>query len=677
LPTPTSTNKGLFVAHPVQDSEPLPPPKPKIDLSMPNVDPKEEFQSSYSQSHTGELPSPDDEVARVPRTTFQSSLAFEDGEKTRPPLQSTNKGQYVAHPVQDNEPVPPPKGQLDLTQPNVDPKELFQSSYKSALKGEPLREEDEITYVPRTAFQSSLVLEDLEGFSETPQSTQRNLFVAHPVQDVEPAAPPKSQLDLSQPNVDPKEEYQSSYKNSHKGEPLAEEDETITAPRTAFKSSLALVDGDKSGTPKKSSQKEQFVAHPVQDYEPHPPPKGQLDLTQPNVDYKEHLRSSYKQSHKGETLSQEDEPAFVPRTSFKSSLVLEDAEKSPIPKHSTNKGSYVAHPVQDSEPHPPPKAQISLSQPNVDTKEMFQSSYKQSHKGEALPAEDEPITPPRTAFKSSFALEDGDMSPTPRRSIHKEQFVAHPVQNVEPTPPPKPQISLSQPNVDPKETFRSSYSKLHTGEQLSPDDEPISPPPRTAFQSNFSLQEGYKTPTSTSKGNYAAHPVTKIEPATPPKSNISLSQPNVNVNESFQSSSRTTYRGESHAPGDEVTPVARTAFQSNISLDEGRKQAPLVSTAKLAYATPTSNDSNEYRIEPGRNVRSSISLGNDTTPRASTSTSSYARPPQEAIVNGSPLRPTKSAWDSSVSLYDNSERPKTPVVTSREVLFILLSNSFH
>ena len=81
-------------------------------------------------------------------------------------------------------------------------------------EGEPA--EDGVA-ISRTAFHSSLVLEDLEH-APIPQSTQRGQYVAYAAQEPESQRPRMAQLDLTMPQVDPRDEYHSSYQRSHTGE---------------------------------------------------------------------------------------------------------------------------------------------------------------------------------------------------------------------------------------------------------------------------------------------------------------------------------------------------------------------------------------------------------------------------------------------------------------------------
>jgi hypothetical protein len=45
----------------------------------------------------------------------------------------------------------------------------------------------------------------------TPQSSSKSQFVAHPTVDVQSMPPPKTKLDLSQPMVDLKDTFKTSY----------------------------------------------------------------------------------------------------------------------------------------------------------------------------------------------------------------------------------------------------------------------------------------------------------------------------------------------------------------------------------------------------------------------------------------------------------------------------------
>ena len=220
-PTPQSTHKGVFVQHPITDTEPINPPKPQMDLSMPNVDPDDSFSSSYRTSHTGQPLSLHDLASPSPNITFQSRVTFEDGEKNRTPHQSTQKENYINLPLPENNSHPPPKAQVNLSMPNVDPKDSYHSSYKMSHTGELPHPNDMASPAPATTFQSRVAFEDGDKNRAPHQSTQKGNYVAHPITDQEPHPAPKSQLDLSMPYVDSKAEYQSSYKQSHKGIILA------------------------------------------------------------------------------------------------------------------------------------------------------------------------------------------------------------------------------------------------------------------------------------------------------------------------------------------------------------------------------------------------------------------------------------------------------------------------
>jgi hypothetical protein len=215
-----STQQENYVTFPLPDNTPHPPPKSHDDLiSMPNVDQKDSFHSSYSTSHTGQLSSPGDAATPSPNITFQSRVAFEDGDKNRMPHQSTQRENYVSYPVQEHEPHHQPKAQMDLSMPNVDPKDSH-SSYKSSYTGESPSPGDVATPSPNITFHSRVAFEDGDKNKTPQQSTQRENYVAYPSQEHESHPPPKGQMDLSMPNLDPKDMYQSSYKHSHTGTPF-------------------------------------------------------------------------------------------------------------------------------------------------------------------------------------------------------------------------------------------------------------------------------------------------------------------------------------------------------------------------------------------------------------------------------------------------------------------------
>lgn len=70
---------------------------------------------------------------------------------------------------------------------------------------------------------------------------------------------------------------------------------------------------------------------------------------------------------------------------------------------------------------------------------------------------------PRSAFKSSLALEDADKNKAPRKSTQQENYVHHSTPEVERPTPPKSQFSLAHAEVDPKESYKSSYKvKIYT-----------------------------------------------------------------------------------------------------------------------------------------------------------------------------------------------------------------------
>lgn len=290
--TPQSTQKGNFVYHSTPPMKSHPPPKHNVDLSMPNVDSKNNFQSSYQQSHTGELPSESDRIMPLPSTTFNSSLNFSDGEASRPPYKSTQQQNYTSYPTQDVVHYTPPKPQINLTMPNVDPKDTFNSSYKQSHTGEPQSVDNIVNNAPNTTFQSSLHFNDGEAGKVPLQSTQQGNYVVHPAQDVVHYMPPRPQIDITQPNVNPKENYQSSYKQSHRGDTPSVEDEVTHVPRTTFQSSVVFEGGDNS--PAQSTQQGSFTSYPAQDREVYHPPRPQVDLSQPNVNAKESYTSSYK-----------------------------------------------------------------------------------------------------------------------------------------------------------------------------------------------------------------------------------------------------------------------------------------------------------------------------------------------------------------------------------------------
>ena len=526
-----STQHGNYVAHPVQATTPPLARRPQVDLSMPSVDPAEFFQSSYNHAHRGEaLPVNDDHVPVV-RTAFQSSVVLEGGEKVA--YQSTQKGNYVAHPVQESGPHPPPKPQVDLTQPNMDPKDQYQSSYKHSHKGEKQSAEHEHASISHTAFQSNVVF---EGGDRIPsQSTHKQSYMAHPVQEAVAHSPSKPQVDLSQPNADTKDTFLSSYKMTHRGEAPSVSDEVAAAPQSSFTSSFTFDDGDKHRTPPKSTQKDNYVSYPAQDQEPRTPSKAQISFKHSDVDLKDAYQSSYNNAHKREALSMGEETVASPNTALKSSVVLEDGYHTKTPTKSTQRENYVAHPTSDIELYVPPKSQISFAQPNVDPKDTYQSSYKHSHKGEAPPAEDEVVAALRTTFKSSVAFEDGVRPKTPQKSTQRENYVAHATPEREHHVPPQSQITLSQPSVDPTESYQSSYNRVYTGEAPSINDEVT--PLHTAFKSSMVFGDGERTRTpqkSTQRENYVSHPISEAEHHTPPKSLISLAQPNVDPKETFQ-----------------------------------------------------------------------------------------------------------------------------------------------
>lgn len=83
-----------------------------------------------------------------------------------------------------------------------------------------------------------------------------------------------------------------------------------------------------------------------------------------------------------------------------------------------------------------------------------------SHKGEAPSVRNEVEPAPNTTFRSSIVLEDADRNRTPHKSTQQDNFVSHPRAEVEHYTLPKAQISLSQPNVDPKDSYSSSYQVL-------------------------------------------------------------------------------------------------------------------------------------------------------------------------------------------------------------------------
>jgi hypothetical protein len=295
------------------------------------------------------------------------------------------------------------------------------------------------------------------------------------------------------------------------------------------------------------------------------------------------------------------------------------------------------------------------------------------HKGEAPSAEDEVSRAPPRTFQSSLNFADGERIRSPQLSTQHESYISHALPDHEPHHSPKPQVDLTMPHVDPKESYKSSYNNTHKGEPLLPGDEAVSSH-HNAFSSNFSLEEGYKTPQTTQKGNYVVHPIPKTEHHTPPKPQVNLTQPNVTPRDTFQSSYKSMHRGESPAPNDqEPRTPPRSAFKSSITLDGGHVQEPLETTSKHSYAAPTISNSakqDQARVDAGRKSRSSnIMMGDDASPHMSTSSSAYARPPQDAIINGSPSKPTKNAWESSLSLGDKEKDKYLPVPTSREVHF--------
>ena len=167
--------------------------------------------------------------------------------------------------------------------------------------------DSDVTLFPHTAFKSSFTFDDGEKYRATQQSTHNENYKSYPTPDMEHYTPPKPQISLTQPNLDPKEAFQvrlsrsaafpltysfihssqSSYKQSHKGEALSSDDQTTSAPQTTFKSSVAFDDGEKTRTPQKSTQRDNYILHPTPDIEHYTPPKSQISLTQPNIDLKE------------------------------------------------------------------------------------------------------------------------------------------------------------------------------------------------------------------------------------------------------------------------------------------------------------------------------------------------------------------------------------------------------
>lgn len=175
-----------------------------------------------------------------------------------------------------------------------------------------------------------------------------------------------------------------------------------------------------------------------------------------------------------------------------------------------------------------------------------------------------------------------------------------------------------------------------------------------------------QTPQSTNKSQFVAHPTVDVQPIPPPKTKLDLSQPLVDLKDTFKTSYQDTHRGE--VPADDSAPVVpRNTFQSTFTLDEGLPSEPLVSTSKKSFTTPVVTEADtQPALDPGRNTRTSISLGNAPADHATTASTHYARPPQEAIVNSSPTKPTRNlAHDSNVNMRDN-ETKKTPTPTSRE-----------
>lgn len=453
--TPQSTQKGNYVYHSTPPMQLHPPPKHQVDLSMPNVDSKNNYHSSYQQSHTGELPSLSDRVMPVSSSTFNSSLDFSDGDSSsRLPYKSTQQQSFSSYPSQDVVHYSPPSPQINLSMPNVDPKDSYHSSYQQSHTGErPSSSQNDIS-VPRTTFQSSLALDDGQKYRDPPQSTQRGNYVSFPTSTVEHHPPPKPQVDLSMPNVNAKDSFHSTYNQSHTGELPSPRDNGVQVPRTTFQSSLAFDDGEKNRAPAQSTQQGNFVSYPARDVEHYTPPRPQVDLSQPNVNPRDHYNSSYKQSHTGEPQSV-DSIVNIPRTTFQSSLQFSDGDANTAPRQSTQQRNYVAHPTLDVVHYTPPRTQIDISQPNVNSRESYQSSYKQSHRGDTPSVEDEVTHIPRTAFQSSLVFNNGDA--TPAQSTQKGSYVTHTNTRTEPQPPPQAQISLAMPNVDPRESYTSSY----------------------------------------------------------------------------------------------------------------------------------------------------------------------------------------------------------------------------
>jgi hypothetical protein len=455
-----STQKGNYVAHQLPDAEHHRAPSPQVDLSMPNVDPRDTYHSSYKSSHTGEAPSADNTASPVPNITFQSRVVFEDGEKNRAPHQSTQQGNYVTHPAQEITSATRPKPQVNLSMPNVDPKDAYYSSYKTSHTGEALSLDDVASPIPNITFQSRVVFEDGDKNRTPQQSTQKDNYVTHPVQDTTPPSHPKPQVNLSMPNVDPKDTYHSSYEIAHTGEALSADDVASPVPNSTFQSRVLFEDGDKNRTPRKSTQKENYITHPVQDTTPATPPKPQVNLSMPNVDPKDSYHSSYKTSHTGEIPSADDVASPAPNTAFQSRILFEDGEKNRTPHKSTQKENYITHLVQDTTPATPPKNQVDLSMPNVDPQDSYHSSYKTAHTGKTLSADDVASPAPPTTFQSRVVFEDGSKNRT-HESTQKGNYVAHPTQEQEAHSSPKPQIDLSMPNV--KESYQSSYKQAHKG----------------------------------------------------------------------------------------------------------------------------------------------------------------------------------------------------------------------
>lgn len=499
-----STHKENYVYHSTPEMEHPTPPKAQINLSQPNIDPKEAFQSSYKQSHRGETPVQQEETV-VPRTAFQSSIKFDEPGRATP--QSTQKREFVAHAIPDSTPHHAPRTQVDLTMPNVDAKDSFVSSYKNLHKGELPSEVDRASPAPQTAFKSSFVLNNGENDQTPQQSTQRGEYIAHPVSETQNTPAPKAHVDLSMPNVDPKDRFQSSYKNQHTGELPSSADKVSTVPSTAFKSSVVLDDGERSRTPQQSTQRGEYKAHPVTETQATPAPKAQVDLSMPNVDPKEAFQSSYKNQHKGEIPSSAERASPAPQTAFKSNVVLDDGDKNRTAQQSTQRGEFPVHALPNVQPHHAPQPQVDLSMPNVDPKDTFQSSYKNLHKGEVSNDTRAKSPNPPSAFKSTVVFDDGEKNRSSQQSTQRDEYVAHTIPDSRPISSPKPQVNLSQPDVDQKELYKSSYQTMHRGESpVLPRNAP-SPVPRSAFQSSFLLDGGateQEPMMSTSRRSYAA-----------------------------------------------------------------------------------------------------------------------------------------------------------------------------